>query len=211
MADRVYFSNISPSWPIADQERLIAERLPGFDLGSAYRDVLRARQLRSRNPEHLTDREALSRSTSRARGGVLHVATPAVMAWRAPDFGQLVKALARRFDGIMAHAEGRLFKLPEDIEALVEQFPLSRTASGRRKGSLVGAAASAATRNARSQAAAAKIKDRWGDPAHTAQALCAEVGFTYHTMRRWLPRWEIAQARRERNAKRAAAKKGKSE
>lgn len=204
MTDRAYISNISPSWPVADQEKLLAER--GFDPKAAHRDMLRARQLRSRDPEHLSDREALARSTGRVKGGTLHVATPAIMAWRVPDFRRLVEALAARFDAIMVHAEGRLFRLPEDIEALVQQFPISRTAAGRRAGSLVGAAASAATRNAISKAAADRIRDRWGTEGHTAAALCAEVDFTYHTMRRYLPRWEVAARRRERNGKRAAAR-----
>lgn len=208
MATKTYFSNLAPSWPIAAQEKLLRRRLPDLNMKAAHCDELRARQLRSRNPEWLGDRAALVRPTSRANGSmILHVATLAILAWRVDDFRRWAQQLADRGCIIEAHAEAMTFDLANGgLEAAVAQFPISRTASGRLRGALSGAAASAATRNARSKAAADKIKDRWGDPAHTALALCEEAGFTYHTMRRWLPRWEIAQARRERNAKRKAGK-----
>jgi DNA invertase Pin-like site-specific DNA recombinase len=205
MTHRTYISNISPSWSIADQEKLLAERVPNWP-DAVYRDELKPRQLRARDTEKLEQRAELLRLTGRKARTTTHVATLAVMDWRQPSFRKLLEGLAARGDRLFAHQENRLFDLTYtgDIEAAVAQFPISRTESGRRAGRLVGAAASAATRNAISKAAAEKIKDRWGAEGHTATALVAESGFTYHTMKRWLGRWEDAAKRRKRNAKRAA-------
>jgi hypothetical protein len=203
MTHRTYISNISPSWSIADQEKLLADRvLPG----PVYLDELKPRQLRSRDTSKLEQRAALLRQTARRDRMTTHVATLAILDWRQPGFRKFLEGLAARGDILVAHSEKRSFDLRnrEELDAAVAMFPISRTESGRRAGRLVGAAASAATRNAISKAAADKIKDRWGAEGHTATALVAESGFTYHTMRRWLGRWEDAAKRRKRNEKRAA-------
>lgn len=207
MAHRVYISNISPSWPIADQQRLMAEHLPDW-ARAVYTDVLKPRALRDRDPEKLTERTALCRPTGRRDGVVVHVATLAIVAWRQSDFRNVLEALAARGDSLIAHEEGRTFDLrnPLELDAAVALFPHSRTHSGRRKGRLIGSQAAAVAKLAASKADADKIRSRWGVPPNTAVGLCAEVGRSYQTMKRQLGKWEHAVRKRERNAKRAAQK-----
>lgn len=205
MHARAYLSNISPSWPIEEQEKLLAARVPGWPIPT-FTDRLKPRALRSREPEKLTERAGLLRPTGRPEAGEVHVATLAIMAWRQLDFRDVLVALGARRESLVAHEEGRTFDLttPEGMAEAFAMFPVSRTDSGRRKGRLRGVEAAAAAKLADSKADADKIRHRWGVEGYTATGLCAEVGRSFQTMKRHLGLWEHAKRKRARNARRAA-------
>lgn len=205
MVDKAYISNIAYGWTLEQQISVLASSVPEWPV-RLYRDELKRAALAAREPESLEQRRALLRPTARQSLDTIHVASLGVLAWRADDFARVVDTLAARKATVVEHHTGLTFDLDweGDQRQIVQQFPISRREGSRQKGRLVGAQASAAKRNAISKAAADRIADRWGVKGQTATALCAEVGFTYHTMRRWLGKWEVVARKLERNAKRAA-------
>src|SRR6185437_3807334 len=110
MTHRTYISNISPSWSIADQERLLADLVPNWP-ESVYRDELKPRQLRARDTAKLEQRAVLLRATGRKARMTTHVATLAIMDWRQSSFRKLLEGLAARGDRLFAHHEERFFDL----------------------------------------------------------------------------------------------------
>jgi hypothetical protein len=207
VADKAYISNIAHGWSIERQLTMLASSVVGWPI-PVYRDEIKRNALTARDPDALEQRGDLLRPTARRSVDTIHVVSLGVLAWRVDDFARVIEALASRKTVITEHHTGLTFDLRQEDERrqIVERFPISRREGSRQKGRLIGAKASAEKRNAASKAAAEAIKDRWGAPGHTASQLVVESGYTYHTMVRWLGKWEPARRRRERNAKRAAAK-----
>lgn len=183
------------------QERLLAERVPGWPI-PVFRDELKARALRKRDPATLTARSSMARPTTRRLSGeTIHVASLGALDWRQDSFAKFVNTLASRKVVLIAYHEvQRTFDLTraEDRKAAIDAFPEARQRGSRQKGRIIGAKVSAERRVAASQAAADRVRDRWGKPGEIQYKLVAESGVTRNTVTDRLGPWRIAKARWKR-------------
>jgi hypothetical protein len=165
MPDRVYLSNIARTWPIAAQEALLAKAAPGWPNVPTYRDILLPAKRRGQSREAMTERASMLRATSRRpQDEVIYVASLAVLAWDAGDFGSCLAAAAKRQATIVALDTGR--RVPPHVGAddwaeATKEFLAKRRSSEAGGGRKVGAEASKKVRMEDAQQRADSIRPDW--------------------------------------------------
>lgn len=180
-------SGVSEWWTMERQEAALAAVLPG---AVVFRDPLDARQRRGHPPTVLAQRAEMLRATTRAnKGGMIYVASWAVLAWTPEDFEATLASVAAK--GL------QLVSVSEPGPPSVEAWKAARTRSRLEGAALRGAAVSMARRLAATKAAVALIADDWGKPSSevSTASLLARCGRSYNTVVAQLGGRETAQKR----------------
>ncbi len=199
---RAYLSNINSMWPFRRQERVLAERVPGWPNVSVYRDEITPRQRQAHSPAALAGRAQMLRPSARNGGDTIYVASLAVLAWDGADFDAVMEALAQRAATVWA---GDLdIGFVAGLDGIRDAFRASRKRASVEARQKAGAQVSAAKRRAASDAGVERIRDRWPLPSsdwRTADLL-AEAGVSRNTVNARLGGREMVQKRHQAALKR---------
>ena len=197
MAVRAYISNIARGWPVAKQEAILADWVPGWPNVTVFRDILDARTRQAHQAVDLVNRAAMLRPTSSKLGGeVIYVASLAVLAWSKSDFTKVLSDTARRGATIQALDGADVPSAPGFMAAKVE--------GSRRQARQNGTRIAADRRAAEAEAKAMPFKERWRDKTERTADLLAEMGLSRNTASKYLGRRELVLKRVEAQLKRKA-------
>jgi hypothetical protein len=219
MVNKVYMSNLSPVWPFAKQEALLAQAVPGWPKGATlYQDELSARSRRSHKPGDLDQRDAMLRPTGRRRGDeAVYVASLAVLAWTAEDMMEAItQAMAR---GATIHVLDAGLIITPKSDAATLHGAAKAFADGRRRRAAAEAgktagAISGQRRANMAKAAAESIRREWSLPSeeYPTLDLLRAAGISRNTAILYLGKRKVAQNQYQAGQKRkssAFAKRGK--
>ena len=197
MAVRAYISNIAPGWPVARQEAMLADWVPGWPNVTVFRDILDARTRQAHQSVDLVNRAAMLRPIGRQREGeTIYVASLAVLAWSKNDFVDVLEAAKRRGAFIEALDGMNIPSVPAFAAAKVE--------GSRRQARQNGTRIAADRRAAEAEAKAMPFKERWRDKTERTADLLAEMGLSRNTASKYLGRRELVLKRVEAQLKRKA-------
>lgn len=218
MTARVYFSNIVAAWPTERQEKLAAEKVPGWPRVEVYREDVAPRHRKSHASDALVERNnALLRKTGR-RGAreTIYVASLALLAWELRDFQRCLVAAEARGATVVALDTGTEIPPDANRKALADagdEF-LSRRKSVATEGArgTGGGKIAGARRAAQAAAKAEPFRDRWKRKDDSTPKLLNEMGLSYNTACKYLGKrpeaqraFELGEQQTERNRARRKA------
>lgn len=196
MAAKVYISNIATGWPVARQEALLAERVPGWPAVTVYRDILDVRARQAHNSADLVNREAMLRPTRTKRNAeIIYVASLSVLAW-GRDFSKVLAAAEKRGAAIVS--------LEETVPVSEESFKAAKIQGIKKRARENGTRVAADRRAAAAEAKAKPFKEKWRDPSYKTAYLLEQMGLSRNTASKYLGRRELVLKRVEATRKRAA-------
>lgn len=167
MDTRAYLSNISPVWPLARQEALFDERLPGWRKLSVFRDELGSIERIAHRSATLRNRESLLRVNERLTRYTVVVASLPCFGWKGYDFRNAFEAFTACNASLLALDVGQTFG-HEDLSAALKAFGAglarAKSANTPARGS-GGSAAAAVMRKAATDVGVERIRHLWPLPA----------------------------------------------
>lgn len=209
MTARVYFSNIVAAWSIERQEKLAAEKVPGWPRVEVYREDVAPRHRKSHAADALVERNnALLRKTGR-RGAreTIYVASLALLAWELRDFQRCLVAAEARGATVVALDTGTEIPPDANRKALADagdEF-VSRRKSAQTEGSLgtEGGKIAGARRWTAAEERCQKIAAKWPLPSeqYPTAVLLKEAGLSRNTVKLHLGKRSLAQDTHQRSMK----------
>jgi hypothetical protein len=215
LALRAYISNISPLWPVEQQEAALKAALPGWPDGvMIFRDVLDTRARRAHRISSLIERADMLRASTRRSPGSIYLASLAPLAWTAEDLMECLSLAAAKNATVHVLDAGLVIPPSPGAEALHQAAIAFRKARERQSGwerGKRGGQASGEMRSAAAKERAETIRERWALPTadYPTIALLAEAGISLNTAKMHLKPRPIAQREREAAQKRKAARAAK--
>lgn len=207
MAARVYLSNIVAAWSMERQEKLCAEKVPGWPRVEVYREDVAPRHRKSHASDALVERNnALLRKTGR-RGAreTIYVASLALLAWELRDFQRCLVAAEARGATVVALDTGTEIPPDANRKALADagdEF-LSRRKSVATEGArgTGGGKIAGARRWAAAEERCQKIAARWplSSDQYPTAVLLKEAGLSRNTVKIHLGIRSDAQERHRRS------------
>lgn len=215
MAKRVYTSTVTAAWPVQTQRELFAAKLPGWSAGYvAFHDEIDARQRRLKNPNVLSGRNELLKTTTRkGRSEDVYVAALPLFAMSIADLMHALTLAGSRGATVHFLHEGLIVPPgsgADTLHQIVTLFEAERFESRARTAGKISGDAKLAASKERAQAT---IGPHYGDPAWTMARYEQASGLTRNTIIRALGEladareaWAKREATAQANAKRAAAR-----
>lgn len=202
MAHRIYLSNILPHWPIADQEVLLDEHMPGWRRSPAiYMDVLNPRKRKSHGVADLTERARLLRPTGRNSAVTVVVATAGLLAWSTADFLTVLEAITARGAALRLLKEDLLIEPDAGVPGVARATAAFERSKLRPDGGGpgVGGKISGERREAAAKAKCEVVRSLWESPRSeiTDAAVAQEAGVSLATIKTHLGKRQDAIRRRQ--------------
>lgn len=220
MLAKVYMSNISPLWPFARQEKIIASALVarGITERKDFVDDLTLNERKAHHEEHLIQRAQLLRPSTRKDGGLIVLPSLAAFAWSVEGMmSALTRAAANKATVWVIDADITL-KPKVDAGAWAKAADAFRKARKREQAEERGKAGGDASAAKRSKKEACEsIADIWalseGEPGYEkTDALLKRIGVkNYSTAVGHIGHRPIKQAARRAAEKRRATKERQKE
>lgn len=211
MTARVYLSNLVAAWSFERQEKLCAEKVPGWPHVPTYRDDVAPRHRKSHSAEALTERNgSLLRKTNRRTAETIYVPTLAILAWELRDFQRCLVAAEARNATVVALDTGTEIPPNASRAALADagdEF-LSRRKSASTEGARAtdGGKIAGERRAAEAMAKAEPFRERWKRRDDSTPKLLREMDLSYNTACKYLGKrpdaqraFELGQQQAERN------------
>jgi hypothetical protein len=206
MTARVYLSNIVAAWPIERQEKLCAEKVPGWPDVAIYREEVAPRHRKSHSAEALVERNnALLRKTNRRGAETIYVPTLPLLGWELRDFHRCLVAAEARNATIVALDTGTVIPPNASRKALADagdEF-VNRRKSVQTEGArgTGGGKIAGERRWAAAEERCQKIAARWPLPSdqYPTAALLKEAGLSRNTVKIHLGVRSDAQERHRRS------------